>query len=402
MKIWAIVSDFPKVTETFALANVQAFRRAGHQADVFHIKPFRSGEIVHPEAQEIVDAAKHLGYLTPRTLALAMLGCLRSPVQTMRVIRRIFGAFRTQPKHLGISLMLVPQALAMGQMARRAGVDRLYAEFAGYPATVAWIASRTSGIPFGFSAHAHDIFITQGLLDVKARRAAFVRTISEFNRRFLVQKAGVPQDKVHVIRCGVSPDRADCDLPEPPSGAEPFRILFVGALLPRKGVDVLLRALAHLPKSLTWTLQIIGGGSQDAALRQLAQSLPEGRVTFDGPQPSDKVRQAMSGVHLVVVPSVEGAEGRSEGIPVVLMEAMAQGRPVIASRLSGIPELVEDGHTGRLVPPGDVQALATRIEHVLSNYEAALRMAAAGQARVRSHYNIDQNAAELLALIKGA
>lgn len=402
MKIWAIVSDFPKVTETFALANVQAFREAGHEADVFHIKPFRTGEIVHPEAQDIVDQAKHLAYFSPRTLAFAVLACVRSPVRALRVVRRIFWAFRSQPKHLGISLMLVPQGLALGHVARRAGVDRLYAEFAGYPATVAWIASRTSGIPFGFSAHAHDIFITQGLLDVKAMRADFVRTISEFNRRFLVQKAGVPQDKIHVIRCGVAPERAMSDLPDPPSEGAPYRILFVGALLPRKGVDILLRAVAHLPKSLNWQLQIVGGGSQNDALRQVAKTLPEGRVTFDGPQPSDKVQEAMAQAHLVVVPSVEGEAGRSEGIPVVLMEAMAQGRPVIASGLSGIPELVEDGHTGRLVPPGDVQALATRIEHALTNYDGSLRMAEAGQARVRSQYNIDENAAELLALIKGA
>ncbi len=402
MKIWAIVSDFPKVTETFALANVQAFRRAGHEADVFHIKPFRTDEIVHPEAQDIVDQAKHLGYFAPRTLGYAALACLRSPVRALRVVRRIFGAFRSQPRQLGISLMLVPQGLALGQVARREGVDRLYAEFAGYPATVAWIASRTSGIPFGFSAHAHDIFITQGLLDVKATRADFVRTISEYNLRFLVQKAGVPQDKIHVIRCGVAPERAMSNLPVAPAGDQPFRILFVGALLPRKGVDHLLRAVGSLPKTLNWQLQVIGGGSQEEALRQLARNLPEGRVTFDGPQPSDKVQEAMGQAHLVVVPSVEGEAGRSEGIPVVLMEAMAQGRPVIASRLSGIPELVEDGHTGRLVPPGDVQALATRIEQVLTNYDASLRMAAAGQARVRSQYNIDQNAAELLALIEGA
>lgn len=402
MKIWAIVSDFPKVTETFALANVQAFRKAGHAADIFHIKPFRSGEIVHPEAREIVDNALHLGYATPRTLLLAALATVRSPLRTARVIRRIVGAFRAQPRHLGISLMLVPQGLALGQLARQRGVDRLYAEFAGYPATVAWIASRTSGIPFGFSAHAHDIFITQGLLDVKARTASFVRTISDFNRRFLVQKASMPQDKIHVVRCGVAPERTKGTLPATPAEGEPFHIVFVGALLPRKGVDVLLKALGHLPRTLNWRLTVVGGGSQEAALRVAAKNLPDGRVAFLGAQPSDQVQQVMATAHLVVVPSVEGAGGRSEGIPVVLMEAMAQGRPVIASRLSGIPELVEEGLTGWLVPPGDARVLATRIEQVFSNYHGALRLAAAGQARVRTLYNIEKNAAELLALIEGS
>ncbi|MEY8882380.1 glycosyltransferase family 4 protein [Donghicola sp. XS_ASV15] len=401
MKIWAIVSDFPKVTETFALANVQAFRNAGHKADVFHIKPFRSAEIVHPEARGIVDDALHLGYAAPRTVLLAALAAIRSPLRTARVIRRIVGAFRAEPRHLGISLMLLPQGLALGQLARRSGVDRLYAEFAGYPATVAWIASRTSGIPFGFSAHAHDIFITQGLLDVKARAASFVRTISDFNRRFLVQKACVSQDKIHVIRCGVAPERTQSALPVAPTEGEPFHIVFVGALLPRKGVDVLLKALSHLPKTLNWRLTIVGGGSQEASLRVAAEDLPDGCVDFLGALPSDQVQQTMAEAHLVVVPSIEGEGGRSEGIPVVLMEAMAQGRPVIASRLSGIPELVEEGLTGWLVLPGDARVLATRIEQVFGNYQGSLGLAAAGQARVRAHYNIEQNAAELLALIEG-
>lgn len=400
MKICCIVSDFPKVTETFALANVQEFRAAGHAAQVFHIKPFRSHEIVHPEAREVVDDAMHFGYFTLQTFGLAVRRALRRPMGVVRVVRHIVKAFWSQPRHLAVSMMLVPQALALAQKAKEDGVDFLYAEFAGYPATVAWIASRMTGIPFGFSAHAHDIFITQSLLSQKARDAVFVRTISDFNRRFLVEKAHVPMDKISVIRCGVVPALADAPAPEAPADGQPFQLLFVGALLPRKGVDVLLKALAWLPKDTDWRLRIIGGGSQEAALRDLAKTLPEGRVTFDGAQPSDVVHEAMAQAHLVIVPSIEGAEGRSEGIPVVLMEAMAHGRPVIASRLSGIPELVQAGVTGYLVAPGEVQALSTAIGRVMEEYPSALGLARAGQARVLADYNIGKNANALLELIR--
>jgi glycosyltransferase involved in cell wall biosynthesis len=108
----------------------------------------------------------------------------------------------------------------------------------------------------------------------------------------------------------------------------------------------------------------------------------------------------MAQAHLVIVPSVEGAEGRSEGIPVVLMEAMAHGRPVIASRLSGIPELVQAGVTGYLVAQGEVQALSTAIGRVMEEYPSALGLARAGQARVLADYDIGKNANALLELIR--
>lgn len=400
MKIWMIVSDFPKVTETFALANVQAFRAAGHKADVFHLKPFRSNEVVHPEARDIVDQSFRFAYGAPLTLGRAVLGFVRRPLAVTGAIGQIVRAFWRKPRHLGVSLMLVPQALALGVAARKQGVDHLYAEFAGYPATVAWLAAKVAEVPFGFSAHAHDIFITQGLLAEKADAAAYVRTISEFNRRFLTEKAGVDPKKIHVIRCGVPAARAEGPLPDAPSAGTPFELLFVGALLPRKGVQILLDALAELPSDLDWRLTIIGAGSQEGSLH--AQAVGMDRVRFVGAQPSDAVQAAMAKAHLVIVPSIEGAEGRSEGIPVVLMEAMAQGRPVVASRLSGIPELVEDGVTGALSTPGDAGELAARIEAVLRDYSAARDLAAAGQARVRADYDIGRNAAALLELIKRA
>jgi glycosyltransferase involved in cell wall biosynthesis len=272
----------------------------------------------------------------------------------------------------------------------------MHAEFAGYPATAAWIASTLSGVPFSFSAHAHDIFLSQLGLVRKAQDAAFVRTISEFNRRFLAALPGFPAEKISVMRCGVELCKPAPVPPRAGMPADPWRLLFVGALLPRKGVDDLIAAVALLPETLHWRLDIIGGGRLEQALRNQVRALGLAQVAFHGAQPAQTVGAAMQAAHLVVVPSKVGDGGRSEGIPVVLMEALAQARPVVASRLSGIPELIKDGITGRLCRPGSPSELAQTITETLGDWPGALEMGARGRDRVVRDYDITQNAQALL------
>ncbi|MEY8144798.1 glycosyltransferase family 4 protein, partial [Falsihalocynthiibacter sp. CO-5D18] len=173
-----------------------------------------------------------------------------------------------------------------------------------------------------------------------------------------------------------------------------------GALMPRKGVDVLLRALTLLDPHLNWHLTVIGGGPEADRLKALALSLPSDRVSFSGPATNEEVRVAMIGADLVVAPSIIGKDGRSEGIPVVLIEAMAAARPVISSRLSGIPELVKDGETGFLIEPGDVVKLAEQIMRVAENYSLAVEISQAGRQLVIREFDIEKTAANLLALIE--
>ncbi|CUH74964.1 glycosyltransferase [Tropicibacter naphthalenivorans] len=390
MRIVIIVSDFPKVTETFVLANALHYLDAGHDARIFHLKPFRTGEVIHGHAQRAIERGFTFGWLSFGGLMWA----LGRPRRLGRVVAQIVRGFAKEPKRLAASLAIVPKSCALARACARDGTGHIHAEFAGYPATSAWIAATLSGVPFSFSAHAHDIFLTQSLLAEKAQDARFVRVISRFNRDFLAALPSFPADRLEVLRCGVS-------LPEPtptPSPATPWRLLFVGALLPRKGVEDLLEALSRLA-DLPIHLDVVGGGRLREGLEAMAQQMGLD-VTFHGAQPSDAVRARMRDAHLVVVPSKQGDGGRSEGIPVVLMEAMSEARPVVASRLSGIPELVEDGVTGRLSGPGDPAALAGAIRAALTDWQGTLEMAQRGRARVAEHYDIQKNAAALLARIE--
>jgi len=402
VKIVVVVSDFPKVTETFVAANVLHYLSQGHDAQVFHLKPFRQDEVVHDHTRPVVERGFTFPWIGGASAVALAWGLLRRPGAVLGAVTAIFRAFWAEPRPLLASLAILPKALALGRLARAQGVDHIHAEFAGYPATAAWIAARVSGVPFSFSAHMHDIFVTQGLLVDKARAARFVRVISDYNRRFLAALPGFPAEKLHVLRCGVTLS-APAPLPPAPGRGQALRILYVGSLIPRKGVAHLLRAVAALPDRIDWRLDILGGGPEDDRLRVLATRLGLGeRVRFRGPQAAPAVRAAMQAAHVVVVPSVTDADGQSEGIPVVLMEALAEARPVIASNLSGIPELVRDGETGWLAAPGDADAIAAALMRVHDDYDAAATLGQAGRALVVRDYDIDCNAAALLAMVEAA
>lgn len=393
MRIVIVVSDFPKVTETFVLSNAMHYMQAGHDVTVFHLKAFRQNEVVHDHARPVVARGQTFGWCDAPALGGLLWALRTAPRSLLSALGAMVRAHWHEPKRLAASLALVPKACALGRQCAQDGTGHIHAEFAGYPATAGWIAARLSGVPFSFSAHAHDIFLSQGLLVEKAGAARFVRVISQFNRRFLSALPGFPDARLEVLRCGVALPQ-DSPVPQAPAQGQPWRLVFVGALLPRKGLDRLLEAMALLP-DLPLRLDVVGGGRMLAEWQALAQARGL-EVTFHGAQPSDRVREVMTQAHLLAAPSRLGEGGRSEGIPVVLMEAMALGRPVVASRLSGIPELVEEGETGHLALPDDAASLARALRSALEDWPRTLRMAEAGRARVAAHYDIRKTAAALL------
>ena len=401
MNLLVVVSEFPKLTETFVYRNIAEYRRLGHRVSLFHVKPFRSDEILHEFAREIATDAFTFGYLDPSTLSGLIGEGLRRPGVVAGLSGEIIRAHLAQPKRGAIAMGVLPKGVALGRWCRENGIEHIHAEFAGFPATVAMIAGRVSGVPFSFSAHANDIFVSQALLPEKARAAAFVRTISDYNVDFLSKLDGFPEDRLRVIRCGVDASLLRAELPAPP-GDGPLRILYVGSLIEKKGVEHLVRAVARLQGSVPMQCRIVGRGDLSEPLKQTVHALGlDDVIRFDGPQEAAGVRAAYDWAHVVVVPSVQGPNGRAEGIPVVAMEALALGRPVIASALSGIPELIEQGVTGFLVPPGDPESIAAALAQIHGNWDAASAAGLRGRERIRSEYLVERNAAELAAAMAG-
>ncbi|MBK9118904.1 MAG: glycosyltransferase [Phycisphaerales bacterium] len=285
-------------------------------------------------------------------------------------------------------------ALALARRLRARGVRHLHAHMAHVPTTLAMYAARQLGVTFSFTGHANDLFPQRALLAEKLRRAAFTACISHWHRAFYREVVtALPDERLPLVRCGVE---------VPSSAATPGRrprleVLAVGRLVPKKGFDVLLRAIAQLVAAgCDLTCRIVGGGPEDGALRRLADALAlRDRVSFDGPQPHMAVQAAVRAADLFVLPCRIDSAGDRDGIPVVLMEALAAGVPVVAGDLPAIRELIRHEDTGLLTVPGDVAAVATALRRLYDDRDLLRALATRGRAWVAEEFERDVNITRL-------
>ncbi len=267
----------------------------------------------------------------------------------------------------------------------------LHVHYLHTPASVTRYAARLAGLGWSVSAHAKDIWTTPAWeLRRKIADAAWAVTCTAVNRDHLAALAE-PPGKVALVYHGLDLGRFPPPPPRPPRDGswpeDPLRLLSVGRAVAKKGFEVLLAALARLPPSLAWRWVHIGGGERLGELKRQARSLGlEERVEWRGPQDQAAVIEAYREADLFVLPSRVAADGDRDGLPNVLMEAQALGLACLSTRVSAIPELIEDGVTGRLVASDDTAALAAAIEALARDPAARVRLGAAGAARVRRDF----------------
>jgi glycosyltransferase involved in cell wall biosynthesis len=239
------------------------------------------------------------------------------------------------------------------------------------------------------------------MLREKAAAARFVVTISEFNRRLLAEACGpAVAAKVHVVRCGVDP-AAFGSLARRPPAVPTF--VCVASLREYKGHAVLLDAVGLLrARGRRIRVVLVGDGELRRALEaRVARDGLSSVVELRGALPHQEIPGVLAGATAMVLPSVRSRDGQMEGIPVALMEAMAARVPVIATRLSGIPELVRDGETGLLVPERDAPALAAAMERLADDPGLGAQLAGEGRRAVRERFDRSRNVAQLAALFDG-
>lgn len=281
-----------------------------------------------------------------------------------------------------------------------ADVGALYVHYLHTPASVARYAALLTGLPYAASAHAKDIYTTPEW-DLREKLTDAAWTVTCTAQNVAVLSALAPPGRVGLVYHGL--DRSRFPLPTPPPAEGPFRILSVCRAVEKKGVDDLLRALARLPDGLAWRFEHIGGGALVPQLRSLAERLGIAeRVAFLGARPREDVAAAYARAHLFVLASRIARNGDRDGLPNVIMEAMAMGRPVVSTAVSAVPEIVT-AETGVLVPPRDPRALAAAIAALAADPERCARLGAAGAARVARDFSpepgIDRIASRLGALL---
>jgi glycosyltransferase involved in cell wall biosynthesis len=351
--------------------------------------------IVQPDAEAWVERLQRPG-AGEGALALGA-WLLRRPLRTLATIATVVAGHARRPRLLVRALATVPLAAAHARRFQRADVDHVHAHFANYPTLAAWVAHRLAGVSYSFTPHAHDLFVHQAMLARKAADAAFVVAISEYNRRFLLEQAGSGID-VPIVRYGIDPARFAFRV-RPANGSDPPRIACVARLLAYKGHAVLLRALAGAPPPLVGAeLELVGDGPLRAELEREAAALGlRDRVRFRGAVAQPEVADVLARADVFALPSVISPDGDREGIPNALIEAMAAGLPAVSTYHSGVPELIEDGRTGFLAQPGDVDDLRAALVRALSEPDPAPR-AEAARAVVEAEFNSHRSARRLVEL----
>lgn len=399
-----LVSRFPLVTETFILREIDELERQGQPVVLVPLIRERA-DVIHPEAMPWIDRALYTRFLSPAILAANLRSLSRRPGRYLGTLWSLVLGTLPSPSFLVRSVLLFPKAVYLGEELHRRGVAHVHAHFATHPATMAWVASRLFPLTFSFTAHAHDLFVDSTFLGDKARDARFVRAISEFNQRWLVERWPEIEGEIAVIRMGIPIERylpaeeRDSSGPATHSEAEgPPLVLCVAALKPYKGIPVLLEACELLRgRGLELRCRIVGEGPERQGLERAIRERGLGEsVELLGARTQEEVAELMARARLVVLPSVVAPDGQMEGLPVVLMEAAAAERAIVAPELSGIPELVEHGESGLLFPPGDARTLADHVEDLLRDPERARRLARQARRRVDEEFRLEDTAAALL------
>jgi colanic acid/amylovoran biosynthesis glycosyltransferase len=394
-----VMSRFPKLSETFVLFEMIAMERAGVPVLLCPLARERA-PVHHPEAEPWMRRMHVPRLVSPAVLGANVAALVRRPrlyLSTLALVaRRTFGH---RKRFLG-GLVAFVKAVRLAGVMERAGVEHVHCHFANHPAVAGLVIARLTGIPFSFTAHGSDLHKDQRMLADKVAAARFVVTISEFNAE-VIRRVSDPahHDRIHVVHCGV--DTADFAPREGGPRTGPLRVICVGTLHEVKGQAVLLEACALARAAGTDVdVVLVGDGEDRAALERRATELGiTGQVTFVGSATRPEVIEHLRDADVLVAPSVPTASGRKEGIPVALMEGMACGLPVVASRLTGIPELVADGRSGLLTEPGDAAALAGALGRLAGDDGLRARLGAAARRTVEDEFDLAGNARRLAELI---
>ena len=393
-RIAYLTGEYPRATDTFIQREVAALRELGHEVETCSIRQTGVEHLVGPEQKE--EAANTFYVLKAAKSPLHLMRChgrfLReNPARYWRSLRL---ALATNPG--GIRAMLYQifyflEAAVLAAHLRDHRVERLHNHIAKSSCSVAMLMSEMSGVPYSFTLHGPDIFFAPDhwRLDKKIETAEFVACISHFCRSQAMSFSKTTDwDKLHIVHCGVDPDRYG-GIP----GAGGKRLLFVGRLAAVKGLPVLLDALTGLKET---QLTVIGDGPDRTALEAQARGLGlADRVDFVGYKSQSEVAEALQSHDVFVLPSF------AEGVPVVLMEAMAAARPVLTTRIAGVPELVEDGVSGRLVAPGNAEELAAVLQDLCADTDMQVSMGQKGREKILREFTLKDEAAWLSALLTG-
>ena len=398
MRIAYLTGEYPRATDTFIQREVANLRSMGASVDTFSIRRTGDEHIVGEEQRRERDRTFYILPANLLNIVTAHLSLLfSSPQKYLQTIKLALSTSQPGLQGFIYQLFYFLEAGIVAKKVNERQIEHLHNHIAEASGTVAMLAAQMGGFTYSFTLHGPYIFFKayQWRLDEKIKRALFVCCISDYARSQGMIFAPIEKwNRMHIIHCGVDP----CLFDVASHQHQGERLLYVGRLAAAKGLPILLESLAIVKKQHPEViLTVVGDGSDRCHLEQMTLQLGlSENVNFVGYQSQAEVREYFQQTDVFVMSSF------AEGIPVVLMEAMAAAVPVVATQIAGIGELVENGISGYLVPPGDSNVLALRIEKLLQDSTLRAAFGIAGRAKVEKDFNIQNEVARLYNLMNSA
>jgi colanic acid/amylovoran biosynthesis glycosyltransferase len=382
-----LLKKFPVFAQTFVAREVEGVERHGRHPEVFSL------QIAAPSDQEGFAALRERVHVVPGGPALTF-DVLRAGLGRKLSASVFFsGAWTGRERRRR-------EACWLGPRLRAAGIGHVHVHFVGPAARTAWWLRRDFGLSYSITAHANDFLSDEDSEPGIGRLlgdASFVVAVSDFSRGLLA--ARFPSARVVRVYNGMRLDQA-----LPPDAIEPPMLVAVGRLVEKKGYPVLIEACALLKqRGIEFRCEIIGEGPLESELRHQIASLGlADQVILAGPRTQPEIRRSLAAASVFVLPCVVEKSGGMDVLPTVITEAMAARLPVVSTRLAGIPEMVVEGRTGLLVPPGEAHAVADAVESLLANPAQARAMGAEGRRHAEAIFSESVTIPQLLALLDPA
>ena len=406
-RIGYVLKRFPRFSETFILNELLELQRQGVTVEVFSLMrpPQEPRHAMLKSLRVPVTYLPRGGDLAKWKVSTSICAEQQESGITYLFTQEDMPFSELLPgKDVTTTAQLCLQSTTLAMLARSRGIKHLHAHFASNATTVALLAGRLADIPFSFTAHARDIYHTYvdpetdaGVRRRKIAAAEFVVTVSEYNRRYLSQLA-IPGSaaRIHRLYNGIDLSRFT-----PGSDSrEADHFVAVGRLVEKKGFPYLIDACRLLrERGYAFRCTIIGDGPDHEALAgKISMANLENIVHLSGSRTQEQLLEDLKQATAVVLPSVVGKSGDRDGLPTVLLEAMAMGLPAISTKVAGIPEIIDNEKTGFLVPPNDSSALADALARLLDEPKLCQTMGEAGRLKAAEVFDLRCNVARLASL----
>jgi glycosyltransferase involved in cell wall biosynthesis len=396
MRLGYLYSRYPVISQTFCDAEMLALEQRGIEFVIGSVYP----PLTSLRHEYIARFSRPIHYAPPQEILRIL---ERNAKTTRKWPRDLVEQHQSRYGPMAKAAQRARNALYFAEFFARSRVDHVHVHFANRAAHTAVFLKEISGIPFSITAHGQDFMKDLGSDDLLCEicaAAEFVAAETDYSRDLLRQRCSGSAAKIHRVYNGIDLERFPA--PSQPNGNRIPRIVSIGRLVVFKGFDDLIDACAKLAhRRMEFVCDIIGDGPLRETLQAKIEQLGlSSRVNLLGSLSQGAVLEKLHAADIFALASTTDVQGATDVFPTVILEAMASARPVVSTRLAGIPELVIDAQTGILTSPGDSTAFAHGVEQLLRDPGLRLRFGNAGRDRIEQHFRIEQTVAPLMEMLE--